>query len=41
LVYFKDAEKEPMPKMIKKVSWQEVKKRISAEVIKTKQNIKK
>jgi hypothetical protein len=41
LVYFKDAEKEPMPKMIKKVGWQEVKKRISAEVMKTKQNIKK
>jgi len=32
LVFFEDAEKEPMPKMIKKVDWREVKKEITERV---------
>jgi hypothetical protein len=32
LVYFKDAETEPMPTMIKKASWKEIKKAVIAEV---------
>ncbi|PIS42211.1 MAG: hypothetical protein COT24_04690 [Candidatus Kerfeldbacteria bacterium CG08_land_8_20_14_0_20_40_16] len=31
LVYFEDAEKEPMPLMIKKDGWEQIKKRISKE----------
>lgn len=33
LIYFEDAEKEPMPKMIKKVKWQNIKKYITKEVL--------
>ncbi len=33
LVFFEDAENEPMPRMIRKVSWDEVKSRITAEVV--------
>jgi len=32
LVYFDDAENEPMPRMIRKISWEEVKETILAEV---------
>lgn len=32
LVYFKEAEEEPMPKMIEKVSWKEIKENISKKV---------
>ena len=32
LVYFKDAEEEPMPKMIKKIGWKEIKENISKKV---------
>ena len=32
LVYFEDAEAEPMPRMLREVSWDEVKKTIVAEV---------
>jgi len=32
LVYFKDAETEPMPNMIKKAAWKEIKKEVIAEV---------
>lgn len=32
LVYFEDAESEPMPTMLKKINWQQVKKQISREV---------
>jgi hypothetical protein len=32
LTYFEDAEKSPMPKMIKQVSWEEVKKFLVSEV---------
>lgn len=32
LVYFEDAEKEPMPKMLKNVKWQEIKKFFSKEI---------
>ena len=31
-VYFKDAEEEPMPKIIKKISWKEIKENISKKV---------
>ena len=34
LVYFSDAEAEPMPMMLKEVSWQKVKEKISQEVLK-------
>ena len=34
LVYFIDAEKDEMPKMIKKVSWEEVKRFFEKEVLK-------
>ena len=33
LVYFSDAEAEPMPMMLKEVSWQKVKEKISQEVL--------
>jgi predicted nucleotidyltransferase component of viral defense system len=36
LVYFEDAEKDPMPKMILSVSWEEVKKFFKAEIKKIK-----
>lgn len=33
LVYFSDAEAEPMPMMLKEVSWQKIKEKISQEVL--------
>lgn len=38
LVYFDDAEKDDMPKMLKKVSWEEVKKFFQDQVIKLAKN---
>lgn len=32
LVYFEDAEKEPMPKMLVEVSWNEIKKFFKEEI---------
>jgi hypothetical protein len=39
LVYFNDAESEPMPIMIKKAEWETVKEKIKAEVKKMVSNI--
>ncbi len=35
LVYFEDAEQQPMPPMLQKVSWEDIKKKIILEVSKT------